>query len=182
MDYQYDILNMLPEKCRAEILQRAEHILQVAREAGYSVMYVTVSFRNGYPEIHSRNKIFSKIRESGMLLENTRGSEIHEKIAPQQNDTNIVKRRISAFFSTDLHPILNSKGITSLIVFGVVTSGVVLSTLRSAADRDYSLVVVSDACADLDEEVHRVLMKKVFPRQATIVKTEDLIMAIKADI
>lgn len=44
----------------------------------------------------------------------------------------------------------------------------VLSTLRDAADRDYWLTVLSDACADADEEVHRVLTEKIFARQAEV--------------
>jgi nicotinamidase-related amidase len=45
---------------------------------------------------------------------------------------------------------------------------VVLSTLRYAADQDYQLVVLADACLDADLEVHRVLTGKVFPRQAEV--------------
>jgi nicotinamidase-related amidase len=50
----------------------------------------------------------------------------------------------------------------------VVTSGVVLSTVRQAADLDYRLVVLSDACADTDTAAHEVLMGSVFPRQAEV--------------
>ena len=42
------------------------------------------------------------------------------------------------------------------------------STLRQAADLDYRLVVLADACLDADPEVHRVLIEKVFPRQADV--------------
>jgi nicotinamidase-related amidase len=52
----------------------------------------------------------------------------------------------------------------------LATSGVVLSTIRHAADADYKIVVVEDCCADRDPEVHRVLAEKVFVRQATVVK------------
>jgi len=48
------------------------------------------------------------------------------------------------------------------------TSGVVLSTVREAADKDFQLTVLSDLCADFDPEVHAVLMQKVFPRQAAV--------------
>jgi nicotinamidase-related amidase len=48
------------------------------------------------------------------------------------------------------------------------TSGVVLSTLRQAADLDFSLTVLSDGCADADAELHRVLCEKLFPRQAQV--------------
>jgi len=49
----------------------------------------------------------------------------------------------------------------------------VLSTLRQAADLDYQLTVLADGCLDADPEVHRVLLKKVFPRQAAVVGIAD---------
>ena len=58
------------------------------------------------------------------------------------------------------------------------SSGVVLSTVRRAADADYELVVLADCCADGDEEAHRVLTQKVFPRQATVVASQNFIRAL----
>ena len=48
-----------------------------------------------------------------------------------------------------------------------------LSTTRQAADLDFRITILSDACADADPEVHRVLMEKVFPRQATVTTTAE---------
>jgi nicotinamidase-related amidase len=64
-------------------------------------------------------------------------------------------------------------GITHILLTGIATSGVVLSTLREAADKDYAITVLSDCCADRDDEVHRVLMTKVFIRQAEVMKAEE---------
>jgi nicotinamidase-related amidase len=68
--------------------------------------------------------------------------------------------------------VLRSQGIGTLVLTGIATSGVVLSTLREAADKDYELVVLADCCADGDSEVHRVLLEKVFPRQADVLDVE----------
>jgi nicotinamidase-related amidase len=65
--------------------------------------------------------------------------------------------------------------VDSLVLTGIATSGVVLSTLRQAADLDFRLTVVRDGCADSDPEVHRVLMDKVFPRQAKVVSASEWI-------
>ena len=75
---------------------------------------------------------------------------------------------MSAFTGSDLQVVLRSLGADTLVLTGIATSGVVLSTLRQAADLDYRLVVLSDACLDADPEVHRVLTEKVFPRQAAV--------------
>jgi nicotinamidase-related amidase len=64
--------------------------------------------------------------------------------------------------------LLRGGDIDSLVLTGIATSGVVLSTLRQAADLDYRLTVLADGCRDADDEVHRVLTEKVFPRQADV--------------
>jgi Isochorismatase family len=85
----------------------------------------------------------------------------------------VVKKRVRAFSGSDLEVLLRSMGVNHLVLTGIATSGAVLSTLREAADRDYELTVLSDACADADEEVHRVLIGKVFPRQAEVIAVEE---------
>jgi nicotinamidase-related amidase len=178
MDYQNDIVRMLPENVQVSLLDRASTILKKARQSRMPVVYVVVRFRDGYPEINPHNKLFSSVKESGHLREGTAGSEIHDRVAPQPEDIIVTKRRVGAFFTSDLETILRAKNIDTLVLFGISTSGVVLSTIRWAADMDYSLVVISDACADRDAEVNRVLMDKVFPWQATVVTTQEFLNAI----
>ena len=85
----------------------------------------------------------------------------------------VTKRRVSAFTGSDLEVVLRAAGVDSLVLTGIATSGVVLSTLREAADRDYDLTVLADCCGDSDPEVHRVLTEKVFPRQAEVTTVAD---------
>jgi nicotinamidase-related amidase len=80
----------------------------------------------------------------------------------------VTKRRVSAFTGSDLDVVLRGLGAGTLVLTGIATSGVVLSTLRQAADLDCGLTVLADACLDADPEVHRVLTGKVFPRQAEV--------------
>jgi nicotinamidase-related amidase len=108
------------------------------------------------------------------------GADIPEAIQPRPGDVVVVKHRVSAFHGTDLETILRAKGVDTLVLAGIATSGVVLSTARHAADADYRLVIAKDACADRDDEVHRVLTEKVFPRQAAVVSTAEIIRAFEA--
>ena len=177
MDYQNEILNMLQETPRQSLLERANSILNHARGNGLPVVYIAVRFRKGYPEVSPRNKSFSSLKEASRLIEGTSGAEIHNRVAPQNGDVIVTKRRVGAFSTTDLNVVLRSQGITHLVLLGITTSGVVLSTVRWAADMDYQLTVIADACADRDEEVHRVLTEKVFTRQADVIKTSDFLKA-----
>lgn len=81
----------------------------------------------------------------------------------------VTKRRASAFTGSDLELVLRSGGITHLVLTGIATSGVVLSTLRQAADLDYRLTVLADGCYDPDPDTHRLLTEKVFPTQAEVI-------------
>jgi len=178
MDYENQILGMLPEKTQTAVLDNASAIVKEARLAHLPIIYVVVRFRDGYPEVSRQNKRFASLKESGRLREGTPGAEIHARVAPQPGDIVVTKRRVGAFSTTDLESILRANNISTLALFGISTSGVVLSTVRWAADMDYQLVVVSDASADMDDEVHRVLTEKVFPWQATVVSTHEFVKAL----
>ena len=94
-------------------------------------------------------------------------------IPPTADDIVVTKRRFSAFSGSDLEVILRAQNIRHLVLAGIITSGVVLSTVREAADKDYQLTVLSDLCADHDPEVHSLLINKVFPRQAAVMTYEE---------
>jgi nicotinamidase-related amidase len=167
MDMQSTILDMVGTD-KEPLLTRMTELLLSARNAGARVIYVVLGFRPGYPEIGEGAGMFSALRASGRLVEGSAGTEVHPAIAPKDGDVVVTKHRVSAFAGTDLEMILRANRIETLVLSGIATSGIVLSTLRHAADLDYSLIVAKDCCADRDEEVHRVLLEKVFPRQATI--------------
>ena len=112
--------------------------------------------------------------------ERTPETEIHSAVTPQSGDIVVTKSRVGPFSTTDLDAILKAKSIETLVLMGIRTSGVVLSTVRWAADIDYRLIVLSDCCADRDEEVQRVLMGKVFPflGQATVLTSKEFLQAL----
>jgi nicotinamidase-related amidase len=181
MDYQSAVVEMVPGD-KDVLLARTASLLVAARTAGMRVIYVVVGFRAGYPEIGASNPIFGAIRGTGRFVEGSPGSEVHPAVAPVAGDVVVTKRRVSAFAGSDLEMILRAGGITTLVLAGIATSGVVLSTVRQAADRDYAMVVVEDCCADRDAEVHRVLLEKVLARQATVVKAEAAVAAMRATV
>jgi nicotinamidase-related amidase len=149
-----------------------------ARTAGISVIYVRVAFRDGYPEISGRNLTFSAIAGTGRFIQGDPAAEIHPAIAPAPGEPVVTKLRVSAFAGSDLEVLLRAGKTEHLVLAGIATSGVVLSTLRQAADLDYQLTVLSDGCLDGDAEVHRVLLEKVFPRQSAVVTIADWIAGL----
>lgn len=180
MDLQQEILAMVGGEA-ADILARAAPVIQAARTSGVTVIYVVIGFRPGYPEISERSASFSAIKGTGRFITSTPGADIPAGIAPQDGDIIVVKHRVSAFHGTDLDQILRAKGIDTLMMLGVATSGIVLSTTRFAADADYRCAIVRDCCADRDEEVHRVLLDKVLARQATVMTAAGALAALSAE-
>jgi nicotinamidase-related amidase len=162
----------------ASLLSRTAALIDAARKAGVMVIYVVVGFRPGHPEVNPRNMIFGAVKTAGLFAAGDPATAIHSSVAPQDNEVIITKHRVGAFAGTDLDMILRAGGIDTLLLTGIATSGVILSTLRHAADADYRLLVVEDCCSDKDEEVHRVLMRGVFPRQATIVTASEISAAL----
>jgi nicotinamidase-related amidase len=177
MDFQADIVARVADQA-PPALERAAAVLAAARKARLPVIYVVVGFRPGYPELSPRNPNYERITQSKSFVSDPPGSDIAPAVAPAPGDPIVVKHRVSAFSDTDLATILRAKGIDTLVLFGIATSGVVLSTVRHGADADYRLVVIKDCCIDGDEEVHRVLTEKVLARQATVVTASEIIGAL----
>jgi nicotinamidase-related amidase len=176
MDYQAAVVEGFATDQQA-LLDRAAQVLAHARRAGLKIVYIVVGFRPGYPEVSPRNTNFSAVRRSGRFIAET-GTQVHPAVAPQPGDIVVTKHRVGAFAGTDLDMILRANDIETLVLFGIATSGVVLSTLRHGADADYRLVVLKDCCSDRDAEVHRCLVDKVFPRQATVTTAAEFIAAM----
>ncbi len=155
MDYQIRQLSAFSEEFQKKILRRA-------------------------------NKVLAKVRQEGLLLihievvrgERTPETAIHPAIAPKPGEPVLTKSRVGPFSTTNLDEILKTRGIDTLVLLGLRTSGSVLSTVRWAADIDYKLIVLSDCCADAEDDVHQILMGKVFPRQAKVVTSLQWLKAL----
>lgn len=167
MDMQSSILGSLPDV--TPLVSNIKQAIKTARENQIPVIYIVVGFRQGMPEVSKNNKAFSAIKQHMANVNMQEWMTIHPDLAPQEQDIVITKKRFSAFMGSDLEVVLRSHDIEHLVLAGISTSGVVLSTLREAADKDYKLTVIEDCCADGDLEVHQLLMNKVFPRQAEVV-------------
>jgi nicotinamidase-related amidase len=170
MDVQNAITGMLKDS--RSYFQCLNDAIQAAREQGIPVIFAVIGFRKGYPEISAGNKSFSTLKDRLPGLDSKEASTVHAAIAPLPDEVIITKKRVSAFMGSDLEVVLRSRGIEHLVLTGIATSGVVLSTLREAADKDYRLTVLADCCADRDEEVHRMLTTKVFPLQAEVLEAK----------
>lgn len=164
MDLQQGIVGRLDD---AGCVVRAAEAADAARDAQIPVIHVTIGFRDGHQEVSGDNKAFAALPE-GVFTAADPGAAIDPRVGPRDGETVVTKKRVSAFAGSDLAMVLRAGRLQHLVLAGIATSGVVLSTLRQAADLDHRITVLEDCCHDPDPEVHRVLMEKVFPRQADV--------------
>src|SRR5579859_2611634 len=163
MDIQGPMVDGLANK--EEYLQKIQLTIDAARANNIPVIYVVVGFRPTMPEFNPRSKGLRALRDTGVADALVNPIPV---LTLTETDVVVTRRRLSAFPGSDLEIILRAKNIDHLVLAGISTSGVVLSTVREAVDKDYILTVLSDLCADRDEEVHRILTEKVFPRHADV--------------
>ena len=170
MDMQQGILGGFRDA--KPLLANVGKAIAYARTQQLPVIYAVIGFRKGAPEVSPNNKSLSARKGSFDGIDMDEFMKVHPEIAPQDGDITVIKRRVSAFTGSDLEVILRSLGVQHLVLAGISTGGVVLATLIEAADRDYRLTVLSDCCADPDDEAHQLLMTKIFSKRADVLAAE----------
>ncbi|MFI2743691.1 cysteine hydrolase family protein [Zhouia sp. PK063] len=168
MDMQSSILQRIENA--SPLLENVNQAIKKAKVNQIPVIYVAVGFRADAPEISVNNKSFYTIASQINWTTEFADSwlQLHPDLEVDEHALKIVKRRVSAFTGSDLEVLLRGLNTNHIILTGVATSGVVLSTLREAADKDFQISVIEDCCVDPDPEVHKILITKVFPKQAEV--------------
>ena len=175
MDFQDGILSRLPSDVSGSLVCRVVRAVDTARAAGAAIGFVRVAFTDAdYDAMPPSSGMGARLRSREAMHADAPTTAHHPRLAPQPGDVAVRKTRIGAFTTTDLAEQLTARGIDTLVLAGVSTSGVVLSTVRDAFDRDYRLVMLADGCADPRPGVHEHLVADILPAQAQVVGTSDL--------
>ncbi len=177
MDYQNGITGMIADA--DALVARTAETLARFRQAGATIGYVRVGFADGETPGGAMGRRLDP-EQLKMFHADAPATQVVDALAPQAGDIVVRKTRVGAFSTTDLHQQLQAKGIDTLMLAGISTSGVTLTTIREAADRDYRVIVAADLCADPDAEVHEFLMTKIYPRQGEVVNATELATLIQA--
>ncbi|OLR92653.1 cysteine hydrolase family protein [Actinokineospora bangkokensis] len=136
------------------VLDRAATAVARARAAGIPVVYVVIGFDPGFLDWPADSPLFRAESDDDKPALGTWGTRVHEAVAPLPGEPVVVKRRVSPFHGTHLDLLLRGLGVDTVLLTGVATELVVLSTARDAHDRDYRVRVLADATATGDEQVH----------------------------
>ncbi len=173
MDYQAGIVARVPEA--DQLVERARAAIDLVREWGGQIGYVRVAFEDEDFDVPETSRMGASLRGSGRALHaDSPTTAIVERVAPAAADVVVRKTRVGAFSTTDLHDQLQDMGIDTVVLAGISTSGVVLSTVIEAHDLDYRTIVLADGCADTDADVHAFLLERILPRRADVIMLADL--------
>jgi len=172
MDFQQGIVGQLPGT--GPLLERVRQAIADVREHGGTIGYVRVAFTEEDWAAIPASAMFAAVGQNRLMHHEDPSTAIHEAVAPEPGDIVVRKTRVGAMLTTDLDQQLRDRGIDTLVLAGLSTSGVVLSTVIEAADRDYRLYVLSDGTDDRDEQTRDFLLTKVFPRRAQVIETGTL--------
>jgi nicotinamidase-related amidase len=179
MDYQTGIVEQLPDADR--LLARVNVAVDIVRENAGHIGWVRVAFTPSDLAAIPDSSIFAHLASSeraAALRDDAASTQIHSALAPLPGDIVVRKTRVGAFSTTDLDRQLRDRGVTTVVLAGLSTSGVVLSTVREAMDRDYRIAVLGDACADRDTDIHRFLVDRLFPAHARVTTVDQLLREI----
>jgi nicotinamidase-related amidase len=164
----------------AALIANCQKLLIKARAVGIPVIHVRVARR---PDLKDapRPPLGTPPGPGGgpSLIEGSEGAAIVAELTPHPEDVVVTKHTTSPFHTTDLGVYLRRFGISTLLLTGYSTTGVVEGSLRDARDQDYDCVVVRDCCAAATVQEHDTCMDLIFPRMAWVVNVDEVINAIR---
>ncbi|MFD4674050.1 cysteine hydrolase family protein [Lentzea sp. NPDC058450] len=175
MDFQNGLVGRIPGA--EALLGTVSSAIEKVRADGGHVGWVRVGFTDDEFDAIPSTSVMARMAGSvvrASMHADADSTQFHEKLTPQPDDIVVRKTRIGSFTTTDLDEHLTNRGVTSLVLAGISTSGVVLSTAREAMDRDYAITVLSDACADPDPATHEFLVGTLYPRYGRVITTAEL--------
>ncbi len=148
-----------------DMLAHSRAVVAVARAQGVTILHAPISFADGYPEVPSEPYgILAGIVGANAFRKGSWGVEIADEMAPAEGDIVVEgKRGLDCFASTNLDFILRQRGITGLAIAGFLTNCCVESTMRSAYERGYQVVTLTDCTATLSAEEQDAAVTKNFP-------------------
>ena len=163
----------------ATLIANCCSLLAAARSLDMPVIHVRTSRRPDLKDLPHQPLGSKPFSGTQTLIEGTWGSQIVSEIEIRPEDPVVTKHTTSPFHTTDIGVYLRRFGITTLVLTGYSTTGVVESMLRDARDFDYQCVVARDCCAAPTAQEHEVCMDIVFPRMAWVASTGQIVSVLK---
>jgi nicotinamidase-related amidase len=148
-----------------DIFERSSGLAQAFRNKGHSVVWVNVAGGSS-----GRTDVAPQM---GDLPD--KWTELPESLGVAPTDKTLTKYGWGAFHDDRMDALLQDAGVSQIFLTGLTTSQAVESTARSAHERNYHVVVVTDAIGDVDTDAHAHSVNKIFPNLAELATTEEVL-------
>ena len=149
---------------QTNMLSNAHEAMEKARAAGATIIHAPISFTDDYRELGDVYGILKGVVDTKSFRKGTWGAEIVDSMKPGEGDIVVEgKRGLCAFGSTNLDFILRSRGLQNVALAGFLTNCCVESTMRTAYERGFNVITLTDCVAATSEEEQRVAIEKDYP-------------------
>jgi len=152
-------------------IQYANRVLAKARAKSIPIIFTTVA----YNHIDEAGLWINKTRALETLMTGSRSVEIDPRLEVQPNEIVLVKKYASAFAGTSLSSILASKGIDTVLIAGVTTSGCVRATVVDAMQSGFRPIVIKEAVGDRAKEPHEANLFDINSKYGDVRSVDDVI-------
>jgi ureidoacrylate peracid hydrolase len=150
-----------------DMLEKSRTVAEEARKAGATVIHAPITFAEGYGELGDPAKVYGILKgviDSNAFVKGTWGAEICDEMAPEAGDIVVEgKRGLDAFATTNLDFILRSRDISTVAIGGFLTNCCVESTMRTAYEKGYDVITLTDCTAATSDEEQRVAVARDYP-------------------
>jgi len=149
------------------MLENSRRLVDEARKAGATIIHAPISFAPGYGELGDPDKVYGILKgviDSNSFVKGTWGVEICDEMAPQEGDIVVEgKRGLDTFATTNIDFILRSRGIETVALGGFLTNCCVESTMRTAYEKGYDVITLTDCTAATSDEEQQAAVTKDYP-------------------
>ena len=172
----YEDLDWFWERSRKVMIPNLQRLMATCRRVGVEVIHSRIATLTEDGRDTTR-----RYKALGVTTTpNSKEAEILPEVAPQGDEIVLSKLTSSVFNSTTLDNILHNMGIQNLIVVGQATDGCVESTVRTATEKDYNVILVEDACCTIAPQLHEAAVLIMGYKDAIIKSTDEMVSALEA--
>jgi nicotinamidase-related amidase len=165
MHYQVDVFAILFGEQPSPLLDKCNALIRSWRATGRPVMFPNFFLGEACEHASENNRLISSIVPTGYF----RNALPMPGLAIEPGDSFYACPRASVFYGTTLDADLRARGISTLVMAGISTTGVVLSSITWASDADYDVRLVRDCCYDPDRDAHEALFRTGFGGRVQVV-------------
>lgn len=165
MHYQVDVFAILFGEQRSPLLDECNQLIRRWRVTGRPVLFPNFFLGEAYEHASQSNRLISSIVPTGRF----RSAVPMQGLAIEPDDIFYKCPRGSVFYGTTLDADLRARGLSTLVMAGISSTGVVLSSITWASDADYDVRLVRDCCYDPDQEAHAALFRSGFGGRVQVV-------------